>query len=81
MAWIITYDHVDECPRLFGSFGDIKELRYPFRLYDDDKELYFSGFSDDRDSQIAFDPLDYCTDRYGCTRIDYLQDDESWETL
>ena len=81
MSWIITYDHIDERPRLFGAFGKLDGLKYAFRLYDDDGELYYSGFSDDRDSEAGFDPLDYCMDRYGCTRIDYLQDDENWETL
>lgn len=81
MAWIITYDHLDEVSCLFGE-GDLKgHKRFRFRLYDGDGELYFSGMSTDRDSEVAFDPLDYCYDRYGCTQIHYQQDDESWQQL
>lgn len=81
MAWIITYDHLDERPRLFGSFGKLDTLRHAFRLYDDDRVLYYSGFSDDQDSDSAFDPLDWAMADSGCTEIQYRQDDGSWETL
>lgn len=84
MAWAVTYDHLEDRARLFGRYKaeDRRELRYAFRLYDDDDNLCYSGVSSDRDSEKAFAPLDYCTEAYGCTRIDYLQDDdETWETL
>lgn len=81
MSWIITYDHIDERPRLIGSFGTLDGLKHVFRLYDDDKNLCFSGFSDDMDSEFAFDPLDWATADSGCTEIQYRQDDGTWRTL
>lgn len=84
MSWVITYDHLDERAHLFGRFKlheGREKLIHRFRLYDDDGVLYFSGLSSDKDSEKAFAPLDYCMDSYGCTRIDYLQDNDNWETL
>lgn len=81
MAWRITYDHLEDHACLLGT-GSFKEKRkYAFRLYDDDGNLCFSGVSSDRDSEQAFEPLDFAEGAYGCTRIDYLQGDGEWETL
>lgn len=81
MAWKVTYDHLEELSCLFGE-GSLKDKpKYQFRLYDDDNNLYFSGISTDRDSEAAFEPLDHCMGAYGCTEIQYLQDDGDWETL
>lgn len=85
MSWKVTYDHIDEVACLFGN-GTLKDEprfqpRFQFRLYDDDGNLCFSGISTDRDSEEAFEPLDFAEGAYGCTRIDYLQDDGEWETL
>lgn len=82
MKWLITKVH-----DVFGEEAGerntekAKDLPYAFRLYDDDGILYFDGRSDDRDSEDAFAPLDWAEPNYGCTRIDYLQDDGTWETL
>ncbi|MFN5745584.1 MAG: hypothetical protein ACK443_05795 [Methylococcaceae bacterium] len=79
--WLVTYDHFEQRPRLLGVFADMNELTHAFRLYDDDQNLIYSGFSSDRDSQAAFDPLDYFSNREGCTEIHYRQDDGSWKLL
>ncbi|CAQ71596.1 hypothetical protein RALTA_B0985 [Cupriavidus taiwanensis LMG 19424] len=58
-----------------------KQMPYASRLYDDDGELYYEGLSSDRDSEIAFQPLDWATADSGCTYIEYLQDNGKWEQL
>lgn len=44
--------------------------KFPFRMYDDDQELYFEGFSKVNNS---FDPLDEFGNSAGCTEIHYLE--------
>lgn len=48
-----------------------------FRLLDDDKIVYFYGYSDDNSS---FRPLDETMGSYGCTEIQYFENGK-WETL
>lgn len=85
--WIITRDLTEhdgnpECAVHRGNFhGDPATLPYAFRLYDDDGHLYYEGKSSDRNSQRAFDPLDWAQPYAGCTRIDYLRENGRWETL
>lgn len=55
--------------------------QFKFRLLDDDKIVYFIGFSDDCTSEKAFDPLDMYGEAYGCTEIQYLNQEGQWETL
>ena len=43
---------------------------FPFRMYDDDRELYFEGLSKVNNS---FDPLDEIGYSAGCTEIHYLE--------
>ena len=57
------------------------ELPYKFKLFDDDGELYYEGKSNDRNSEAAFEPLDWATHYAGCTEIQYQQDNGNWETL
>src|SRR5437870_3458553 len=54
-----------------------------FRLYDDDGNLYYTGrYVGDPTSEEAFGPLeDFGTPNAGAVRIDYEQEDGSWETL
>lgn len=87
MQWAITRDHV--CTRAaddpsavgVGNFkGDRHALPFAFRLYDDDGHLYYEGRSDDRDSEAAFEPLDWAERYAGCTEIRY-QYGNTWETL
>lgn len=90
-AWIITTDHFDgtaakiEGPR-DASPAKLAELHAgggtPFRMRDDDGELYFSGrFAGDDTSEAAFGPLqDYGMPDSGCTSIEYLRGGR-WEVL
>jgi len=54
-----------------------------FRLFDDDGELYYEGlFLGDRESELAFRPLDdFGAPNAGCTRIDYLYPNGQWRPL
>ena len=53
------------------------DLKYMFRLLDDDKETYFMGYCKNPDS---FAPLDDYGASYGCTEIQYKVD-RKWTTL
>lgn len=84
MSWIITYDHIAGCSVLINKPADgrvLPKYKYAFRLYDDDNNLYFSGLATSRDDEAAFGPLDFAEGAYGCTEIQYRQDNASWETL
>lgn len=48
-----------------------------FRLLDDDDEIYFYGWSSNSSS---FAPLDEWGVSYGCTSIEYMENDK-WEVL
>lgn len=54
-----------------------------FRMYDDDGELYYSGYYlGDPTSEDAFGPLDdFGAPDSGCTEIRYRQPDGKWTTL
>lgn len=57
------------------------KMPYKFRLYDDDGNLYYEGYSDDNSSEKAFAPLDdYGMPNDGCTEIRYLENGK-FETL
>ena len=95
-AWVITYDHLEsERMNVFGPHNATEDqlniLGAPgknadkltrFRIYDDDGELYFSGyFLGDSESEDAFGPLDdYGAPDSGATEIRYLRGG-AWETL
>jgi hypothetical protein len=55
----------------------------PFRLYDDDEELYYDGlFLGDSESEDGFGPLDdFGTPNAGATEIRYRRAGGKWETL
>ncbi|MGH7239877.1 MAG: hypothetical protein ACREHG_07405 [Candidatus Saccharimonadales bacterium] len=96
-AWRITRDHLAGAfADIYGPWNSTDEqievLRHPvknadqltrFRIYDDDDELYFSGyFFGDSESEDGFGPLDdYGLPDAGATRIDYLRENGEWETL
>ena len=92
-AWIITNDIIcdGDATGLIGPSGarpeDVVKLRdgdgERFRMYDDDGVLYYEGlFIGDSSSEDGFRPLDdYGTGMAGAVRIDYLQEDGTWETL
>jgi hypothetical protein len=83
-VWVVTYDHLEEQKaNVFGPAGareeDLARCIQPFRLYDDDGELYYSGRMS---VECDFEPLDdYGTPNSGATRIDILNDNGEWETL
>lgn len=97
-SWIITKDKITEHDEK-GKYKTIpvkiigprdcklteKELKkgYPFRMFDDDGNLYYSGFLvGDKDSEDGFMPLDdYGTPNAGCSYIQYKNDKGEWETL
>ena len=82
MRWTITIDHTGGGDAGRGNFtGRAAELPFSFRLYDDDGELYYSGRSDDRDSEKAFAPLDWAMRHAGCTEIKYQEGNGLWLTL
>lgn len=56
-------------------------VQVPFRLYDDDNELYFEGIMFLRaENEVDFDPLDDYGAAFGCTTLRY-KSDKGWETL
>jgi len=94
MSWIIDKDcfaDKDAKPRTNSNAvgvagpreyqGDGSELKYKFRMMDDDGEIVYYGRCDSCDDDNAFGPLDdFGTPNYGCTRIDYLINGK-WEML
>ena len=95
-AWRINYDHLEgEHVDITGPHNatdtQLGTLDHPrlnehvltrFRIYDDDGELYFSGyFLGDSESEEAFGPLDdFGSPDSGATEIRYLRGDE-WGRL
>lgn len=84
MAWYISEDHVDDME--VGQFNSnwrdgVNTLekckaacKLKFRMYDDDGELYYEGYSNDSDSEKAFEPLDHFgMPNAGCTEIRYWE--------
>lgn len=62
--------------RLDAGEGD------PFRMYDDDGELMYSGRFIGPDDETPFAPLDdFGAPNAGCTRIDYLTPQGEWAQL
>lgn len=83
--WRITRDY-DEPEKQSAirsrDWQETKEVQlFMFRLYDGDGNLYFEGLNDSKDDENAFRPLDGFGRNFGCTRIDYLQDNGKWEQL
>lgn len=80
--WIITHDflegEVDQSNAVGVASRDFDEsqrhrLQHPFRMLDDDGELYYQGLSDDACTENALAPLDDFGMGYaGCTEIHYL---------
>lgn len=83
-AWIITSDLIGDGSAVgvsSKSWNDDMNLPLMFRLLDDDGEVYYMGYSNDRWTERAFRPLDdYGMPNDGCTEIQYLVNDK-WETL
>lgn len=55
---------------------------HKFRCCDDDGDWYFMGLSTSNDDDDAFAPLDEIGFAYGCTYIEYWNEDKKeWEVL
>lgn len=94
LGWIVTKDYTEEYDgKTFSKVSVIgprdcllekEELikGHPFKMYDDDKILYYEGFLvGDKTSEEGFSPLeDYGTPNAGCTMIKYLNKGK-WELL
>ena len=75
--WIFIYNHIDG--KKMGDRSklsedkqeELKRFTIPFRLYDDDGVLYFTGLmsEDLYNSEEIFDPLDYSMNLWGCTEM------------
>jgi len=88
-GWLITADHIGEGHYVGTKQGVInhRELAndgVPFRLYDDDNNLYFEGLISENwiegEADFAFAPLDWAMAVFGCTHMEYFNG-EKWEEL
>ena len=87
MGWIVTKDHLeDKTVEVIGPRTikpeTVEKLKKgegtPFRMYDDDGELYYSGRLI---GGCEFDPLDhYGTPNAGCTSIKIFSEGK-WVTV
>lgn len=92
--WVITKDHLSdkysEYDRTDYKSYDFdtdvwaKRKHIPFRLYDDDGNIYYEGEIDDvslnGDEDEAFAPLNFGEVDAGCTRMDFFENGK-WQTL
>ena len=72
-----------DCPVVVNDYiEEIKKtMPYKFKLYDDDGELCFEGYSNRNDDDVAFEPLDWAEGE-GCTSIKYWNvENKRYETL
>jgi hypothetical protein len=88
--WTITKDHIyggqdvgTIGPRIATlSAGEIIKEGYHFKLYDDDGNLYYEGYSTTNDDESAFGPLwDFGMPNAGCTGIKYRDKSGKYEWL
>ncbi len=79
----ITHNIIDCSEKETMSKAEKAKMPYAFKLYDDDGELYFKGYSSSHATESAFDPLDGIGADYGCTYIEYRRNGKSgpWDTL
>lgn len=81
MNWTITKDKIDTNCVGRGTFkGNAESLPYAFRLLDADNNVDYHGRSDDRNSEAAFEPLDWAQAYAGSTAIEYYVNNR-WEML
>jgi hypothetical protein len=88
--WKVTRDFTDNKNGVnvnveSSNFNESKwsdgRKHYEFRMYSDDKELYYEGLCDSNDDNKAFGPLDgYGAPNAGCTYIMYYNKGK-WEVL
>jgi len=83
-SFMITDNHIENGEFVGRMFGDEEYLKagkakHHFKLFDDDGVLYLEGVSGNSSS---FEPLDWAMAMYGCTEIQYKNNDTGkWETL
>lgn len=76
--WFVTRNFLDYKNHNQSRITDeVKDQWHKFRLYDDDGELYFEGWSN---NDSSFAPLNWALNNYGCTEIKYLNKGR-WSTL
>lgn len=82
--WVITKDHIGGYQHDDLSLSDrakeIVKKGTPFRLYDDDGELYYEGRFLMTDDHTGFEPLDWAMANDGCTEIKLFENGK-WATL
>ena len=84
--WTITKDLVDDGKDVGTSSRNYDvaksdRVKFPFRMLDDDGNLYYEGLSDDCNSEKGFAPLDdFGVGNAGCTEIHYLSGGR-WQQL
>lgn len=93
-AWIIDRDHIDSDvgrrgprnspPTLEAALNSGKGK--PFRMYDDDGELYYEGrlivSKGEQDPEVEFRPLsDFGMPNAGATEIHYQDDAGNWKRI
>jgi len=79
--WCITVDHLEGVEKISEKTPD---MIIPIRLYDDDNELYYSGWMTQHlmdDGENAFEPLDWATWNAGCTYMKYKEPGKDWKVL
>jgi len=83
--FFISQDHLENLNMEPQEIKELKRLGYTvhFKLYDDDEELYYSGYMKDNDDVEGFEPLDdFATPDSGCTEIRIRNKDTGkYETL
>jgi len=68
-------------PRKFGKGRGHTRAGTPFRLYDDDHNLYYTGVMwDDGSESQAFAPLNWAMHDSGCSYM-MIQEDGRWSIL
>lgn len=81
--WIITRDHLEGViNKKKSDFQDHEKYVIPFKLFDDDDNLYFEGWLTQElydQGEAVFAPLDdYGMPGYGCTYMKIKLPGESW---
>jgi hypothetical protein len=91
--WKITKDNVDNGLSVGRTSSDFNETKWneqkkngevtKFRLLDDDGEIYFYGEYDGLNGSEtkAFAPLDQWGAAFGCTELQFRNEEGEYETL
>mgnify|MGYP003652402105 CR=1 FL=1 len=79
----ITQDHLDGIKATEKEVAQCKRngMDQFFKLYDDDDELYYSGYYNEDAVEDEFEVLDWAMNDSGCTRMDIRGKSGKMETL